>query len=118
MPFETETKELLFIVREFHNLTDSFPTFIRYMIQPSNQSTLGLPLIIQIKSQNAMDSFEDIDFSEIISIIALGAVHEAKRSRKPKTTGLPGAEYLRELLGCGNEKRIYVRGLTDAERYV
>jgi len=61
----------------------------------------------ETKSQNTMDSFEDIDFSEIISIIALGAVDEAKRSKKSKTTGLPGAEYLRELLECENEKRIY-----------
>jgi hypothetical protein len=53
-----------------------------------------------------MDSFEEVDFSDIISIIALGAVEEAKASKKPKTTGLPGAEYVRELLQCGNEKRI------------
>jgi hypothetical protein len=54
-----------------------------------------------------MDSFEGVDFSDIISIVALGVVEEAKRSKTPKTTGLPGAEYLRELLQSGNEKRIY-----------
>lgn len=52
------------------------------------------------------DLFEDIDFTDIAPIIALGAVQEAA-SKAPRSTGLPGSEYLRELLNCKNEKRIY-----------
>jgi hypothetical protein len=54
-----------------------------------------------------MDTFEDIDLSEIIPIIILGAVETAKDAKTPRSTGLPGGDYLRELLNCGNEKRIY-----------
>ena len=48
-----------------------------------------------------MDSFEDVDFSQIISIITLGAVDEAKDQGNQKL------QDSRELLECGNEKRIY-----------
>ncbi|MDX6296005.1 MAG: hypothetical protein QOH50_5264 [Kribbellaceae bacterium] len=54
-----------------------------------------------------MDIFEDIDLSDIIPIIVLGAVEDAKTRRTPRNTGLSGSDYLRELLTCGNDKRIY-----------
>jgi hypothetical protein len=54
-----------------------------------------------------MDTFEDIDILDIVPIIVLGAVDTAKATEIPRSTGLPGGDYLRELLNCGNEKRIY-----------
>ena len=48
----------------------------------------------------------DIEISDIIPIIALGAVQESAL-RVPRSTGLSGGDYLRELLSCGNNKRIY-----------
>ena len=54
-----------------------------------------------------MDIFEDIDLSDIIPIIVLGAVEDAKTRRTPRNTSLAGSDYLRELLSCGNDKRIY-----------
>ena len=53
-----------------------------------------------------MDAF-DIDLSEIIPMVILGAVENAKEPKIPRNTGLPGGHYLRELLKCGNDKRIY-----------
>jgi hypothetical protein len=55
---------------------------------------------------DAFDLFGDIDITDIVPIIILGAVQEAV-SKVPRSTGLPGADYLDELLNCGNEKRIY-----------
>jgi hypothetical protein len=53
-----------------------------------------------------MDAFEDIDLSEIIPIIALGAVEATKGARTSRSTGQPGGDYLRELL-ASSEKRVY-----------
>jgi hypothetical protein len=50
--------------------------------------------------------FEDIDITDIVPIIALGAVQEAQ-SKVLRSTGLPGIAYLKELLNCRNDKRIY-----------
>ena len=55
---------------------------------------------------DCFDLFEDIDFTEIVPLIALGAVQEATQ-RVPRNTRLSGGDYLRELLSCENEKRIY-----------
>lgn len=55
---------------------------------------------------DASDLFEDIDLTDILPIIALGAVQEAV-FKVPRSTGLPGSDYLRELLNCGNQRRIY-----------
>ena len=55
---------------------------------------------------DSFDLFGDIDITDIVPLIALGAVQEAQ-SKVPRSTGLPGAAYLEELLNCGNEKRIY-----------
>jgi hypothetical protein len=41
-----------------------------------------------------MDIFEDIDLSDIIPIIVLGAVEDAKTRRTPRNTGLSGSDYL------------------------
>ena len=42
--------------------------------------------------------FDDIDISEIIPIIALGAVQEAQTRRPPRGSGYSGADYPRDLL--------------------
>jgi hypothetical protein len=55
---------------------------------------------------DSFDVFGDIDITDIVPIIALGAVQEAQ-SKVPRSTGLPGVAYLEELLNCGNDKRIY-----------
>jgi hypothetical protein len=55
---------------------------------------------------DSFDVFGDIDNTDIMPIIALGAVQEAQ-SKVPRSTGLLGAAYLEELLNRGNEKRIY-----------
>lgn len=67
-------------------------------------TTLRLDLPINTYT---MDTFEDIDILDIVPIIVLGAVDTAKATEIPRSTGLPGGDYLRELLNCGNEKRIY-----------
>ena len=54
-----------------------------------------------------MDLFADIDLSDIVPLIVLGAVEEAKKSKTPRNTGQSGGDYLHELLECSNEKRIY-----------
>ena len=59
---------------------------------------------------DSWDLFEDIDITNIAPLIALGAVQEARRSNAPRGAGSAlssGADYLRELLNCGNDKRIY-----------
>ena len=56
------------------------------------------------------DLFEAIDIEDLSSIIALGAVSEARDSREESGTSEPilsGADYLRDLLNYGNHKRIY-----------
>jgi hypothetical protein len=55
---------------------------------------------------DAFDLFGDIDITDIVLIIILGAVQEAV-SKVSRSTGPPGADYLDELLDCENEKRIY-----------
>ena len=52
------------------------------------------------------DLFSDIDITEIVPLIILGAVQKAQL-KVPRSTGLSGALYLEELLNCENEKRIY-----------
>jgi hypothetical protein len=52
------------------------------------------------ESNYKMDSFDvfgDIDITDIVPIIALGAVQEAQ-SKVPRSTGLPGAAYSRTSL--------------------
>jgi hypothetical protein len=57
------------------------------------------------------DLFGDIDILEIVPLIALGVVQEARNATntpiRSGSANLSGADYLRELLNCGNEKRIY-----------
>jgi hypothetical protein len=53
---------------------------------------------------NTFNLFEDIDTTDIVPIIALGAVQEAA-SKVPRSTGLSGSDYLRELLNCGTMKK-------------
>jgi hypothetical protein len=50
--------------------------------------------------------FGDIDITDIVPIIAFGAMQEAQ-SKVSRSTRLPGAAYLEKLLNCGNDKRIY-----------
>jgi hypothetical protein len=55
------------------------------------------------------DLFEAIDIEDLSSLIALGAVDKARDSREELGTSEPilsGADYLRDLLNCGNHKRI------------
>ena len=54
-----------------------------------------------------MEAFEDIVLSDIVPMIILGAVENAKELKTSRTTGLSGGEYLYELLNCNNDKRIY-----------
>jgi hypothetical protein len=57
-----------------------------------------------------MDTFRDIDLSDVVPLILLGAIENTgntQPAKTPRSTGLPGAEYLRELLNCGSHKRIY-----------
>jgi hypothetical protein len=56
---------------------------------------------------DTFDLFESIDITDIVPIIALGAMQEAA-SKVPRSTGLSRADYLRELLNYRNEKRIYL----------
>ena len=53
-----------------------------------------------------MDEF-DIDLSDITPLIILGAIQSAPVDKTPMNTGLPGGDYLRELLNYGNSNRIY-----------
>ncbi len=56
------------------------------------------------------DLFDTIDIEDISSLIVLGAVTEAQDSKKESGSSKPilsGADYLRDLLNCGNHKRIY-----------
>ena len=53
-----------------------------------------------------MDLFEAVDLSEVIPIIVLGTVENAKEPRISQSTGQPGSDYLQELLSS-SEKRIY-----------
>jgi hypothetical protein len=63
----------------------------------------------------AMDSFDIDDIVlDIVPLIALGVVETAiaqeqdqRGSRIPRSTGQKGGDYLRELLNCGSDKRIY-----------
>jgi hypothetical protein len=59
-----------------------------------------------------MDSFDFDDLlPDIIPIIAIGAVKQAQEQQQgkgvPRSTGQGGGDYLRELLNCGSDKRIY-----------
>jgi hypothetical protein len=53
-----------------------------------------------------MDTF-DIDLLNIIPLIILGVAQSSAHAKTPMNTGLPGGDYLRELLDSGNSKRIY-----------
>jgi hypothetical protein len=59
------------------------------------------------------DLFEEFDITQLVPLIVLGAAQEAQESQRsniPRRTEPGrtfGADYLRELLTCGNEKRIY-----------
>ena len=48
----------------------------------------------------------DIDLSDVIPIIVLGAAEAAKSQNTSRNTGQPGEKYVQELLQ-GTEKRIY-----------
>jgi hypothetical protein len=51
--------------------------------------------------------FDDIDIKGIIPLIVIGAINEGHRANARNKGSKSGADYLRELLNCGNEKRIY-----------
>jgi hypothetical protein len=56
------------------------------------------------------DLFEAIDIEDISALIALGAVDKAQQPKEQSGSSEPilsGADYLRDLLNCGNQKRIY-----------
>ena len=53
-----------------------------------------------------MDAF-DPDLSKVIPLIILGAIESKPDAKAPMNTGLPGGDYLRELLETGHPKRIY-----------
>jgi hypothetical protein len=53
-----------------------------------------------------MDTLNPDPF-DIFPIIILGAIESAQNTKTPFSTGLPSSTYLRELLDCGNDKRIY-----------
>ena len=53
-----------------------------------------------------MDAF-DIDLSEIIPMIILGAIESKPAHKMPMNTGQPGGDYLRELLDTNHPTRIY-----------
>jgi hypothetical protein len=55
------------------------------------------------------DDFDDL-LLDIIPVIAIGVVQEEQergKKRVPRSTGQRGGDYLRELLNCGSDKRIY-----------
>jgi hypothetical protein len=57
------------------------------------------------------DLFEVIYIEDMSSIITLGAVAEARDLREESGLSKPilsGGDYLRDLLNCGNHKRIYL----------
>ena len=60
---------------------------------------------------DAGDLFPSIDIYDIVPLIALGAVQESRNSSNTplgqKESILSGSDYLRELLNCDNESRIY-----------
>ena len=59
---------------------------------------------------DACDISEDIDITDIIPLITLRAIQDARASnsrRGATSVRSSGADYLRELLTCGNNKRIY-----------
>jgi hypothetical protein len=49
---------------------------------------------------------DDINLEDIIPAIIIGAAQTARADKTPRSTGLPGREYLYELLQ-GSPKRIY-----------
>jgi hypothetical protein len=59
---------------------------------------------------NDWDLFEAIDIKDIFALIALGVVDKAQQPKEQSGSSEPilsGADYLRDLLNCGNQKRIY-----------
>ena len=48
----------------------------------------------------------DIELEDIIPAIVIGAAQATKLSKTPQNTGLPGCEYLQELLQS-SPKRVY-----------
>jgi hypothetical protein len=55
---------------------------------------------------NIMDWSDDIELEEIIPAIVIGAAQAAKAQKTPQNTGLPGRQYLQELLQS-SPKRVY-----------
>ena len=56
------------------------------------------------------DLFEAIDIKDISGIITLGTVAKTQGSKNELASSEPilsGADYLQDLLDCGNHKRIY-----------
>jgi hypothetical protein len=41
---------------------------------------------------------EDIDIESIVSAVIIGAIQDIEQEKTPQNTGLPGAQYLQELL--------------------
>jgi hypothetical protein len=56
------------------------------------------------------DLFEAIDIEDISGLIVLGVAVKAQDSKKLGSSELilSGADYLRDLLNCDNNKRIYL----------
>ena len=55
---------------------------------------------------DVIDWPDDIEFEDIIPAIIIGAVQALNAQKRPQSTGLPGREYLQELLQS-SPKRIY-----------
>jgi len=56
------------------------------------------------------DIFEGVKIDDIVSLISLGVVEEAQSARDDEDdidSTSSGADYIRQLLSSGNEKRIY-----------
>jgi hypothetical protein len=53
-----------------------------------------------------IDMSEDIDIESIVSAVIIGAIQDIEQEKTPQNTGLPGAQYLQELL-LSSPQRIY-----------
>ena len=56
------------------------------------------------------DLFDEIDIEDLSTLIALGVADHERDSKPPpgsSATPFKGGDHLRDLLNCGNDKRIY-----------
>jgi hypothetical protein len=65
---------------------------------PRSLPSLNVSLPYPTRYKDVMDILEDLDFECIISTIVISAMEDMRQERTAQSTGIPGKEYLDELL--------------------